>query len=115
MKIEPGTAIRVTRFIILSDTAIPAQHNFDLAAIRQSHEQDWAHLWQGRIEVSQPAVQQLVNACVYHLYSQSRAGMSLAMGPCGISGDGYLGRVFWDADLWVFPALALLQPDLAKG
>lgn len=114
LKIEPGKAIRVTRFVVVAEDAI-APLSFDLTEVRQAHEQAWARLWQGRIEVSHPALQQLVNACVYHLYSQARAGVPLAIGPCGISGDGYLGRVFWDADLWVFPPLALLQPDLAKG
>ncbi len=114
LKVEPGSAVTVTRFVVISDDPVPAL-DFDPAAVRRAHEHAWAALWQGWIEVSDAAVQPLVNACVYHLYSQTRAGAPLAVGPCGISGDGYLGRVFWDADLWVFPPLALLQPELARG
>ncbi len=114
LKIEAGKPVRATRVVRIADDDEPAV-KVDLAPLRHAHEEAWAKLWEGRIEVSHPAVQQLVNACVYHLYSQARSGVPLAIGPCGISGDGYLGRVFWDADFWVFPALALLQPDVARG
>jgi trehalose/maltose hydrolase-like predicted phosphorylase len=33
----------------------------------------------------------------------------------GLSGLGYNGHVFWDADTWMFPALLLLHPELAKS
>jgi trehalose/maltose hydrolase-like predicted phosphorylase len=34
--------------------------------------------------------------------------------PFGGTSDRYEGRVFWDSDLWMFPSLALLRPDLAR-
>lgn len=34
--------------------------------------------------------------------------------PFGGTNDRYKGRVFWDADVWVFPALALIDPALAR-
>jgi trehalose/maltose hydrolase-like predicted phosphorylase len=36
------------------------------------------------------------------------------MGACGLS-PGYAGHVFWDSDLWIFPALLLLHPERAKS
>lgn len=114
MKITPGEPIRVTRLISVSDTPAHALE-VDPAELRARHEAAWAELWTSRIEVSDPSLQPLINASVYHLYSQTREDESLCMGPCGISGDGYKGRAFWDADMWVFPALAVLRPELAKG
>ncbi|MCC5849772.1 MAG: glycoside hydrolase family 65 protein [Verrucomicrobia bacterium] len=114
MKITPGETIRITRLISVSDTEARDLH-VEPAALRERHEAAWAKLWEARIEVPDPAMQQLINACVYHLYSQTREGAALGLGPCGISGDGYKGRAFWDADLWVFPPLAVLQPALAKS
>lgn len=38
----------------------------------------------------------------------------MALGPFGLSLAKYNGHVFWDDDIWVFPALALTDPDLAK-
>ncbi len=33
----------------------------------------------------------------------------------GLSGLGYNGHVFWDADLWMFPALLVMHPEMAKS
>lgn len=114
MKITPGEPIRMTRIITVADREKTWQ-TIDLPLLRAAHEAAWGKLWEAWIKVSDPEFQPLINASVYHLYSQTREGVSLGIGPCGISGDGYLGRAFWDMDLWVFPALVVLQPALAKG
>ena len=33
----------------------------------------------------------------------------------GLSGLGYNGHVFWDAELWMYPALLVMHPELAKS
>lgn len=33
----------------------------------------------------------------------------------GLSGLGYNGHVFWDAELWMFPPLLVLHPELARS
>jgi trehalose/maltose hydrolase-like predicted phosphorylase len=33
----------------------------------------------------------------------------------GLSSAGYSGHVFWDADTWMFPALLLTHPDMARS
>jgi trehalose/maltose hydrolase-like predicted phosphorylase len=33
----------------------------------------------------------------------------------GLSGLGYNGHVFWDTELWMFPAILVLHPELAKS
>ena len=33
----------------------------------------------------------------------------------GLSGLGYNGHVFWDTELWMYPAILMLQPDIAKS
>jgi trehalose/maltose hydrolase-like predicted phosphorylase len=33
----------------------------------------------------------------------------------GLSGLGYNGHVFWDMDLWMYPAILVLNPKLAKS
>ena len=44
-----------------------------------------------------------------------REGSGLSCSPMGLSGFGYNGHVFWDADTWIFPALLLLHPELAES
>jgi trehalose/maltose hydrolase-like predicted phosphorylase len=33
----------------------------------------------------------------------------------GLSGLGYNGHVFWDTELWMFPAILVLHPEMAKS
>lgn len=32
----------------------------------------------------------------------------------GANGSDYMGHVFWDQETWMYPALLLLRPDLAR-
>ena len=52
---------------------------------------------------------------IYHLYSFMREGTALSPSPMGLSGLGYNGHVFWDTDLWMFPAILVLHPEIAKS
>jgi trehalose/maltose hydrolase-like predicted phosphorylase len=33
----------------------------------------------------------------------------------GLSSQGYNGHIFWDSELWMYPTLLALQPDMAKS
>ncbi len=80
------------------------------------HQKAWKDLWQSDIQLSGDAqAQQDVHSMLYHLYSFSRAGTDYSPSPMGLSGLGYNGHVFWDADLWMFPALLVLHPEIAKS
>ena len=52
---------------------------------------------------------------VYHCYSFVSEGKSYGISPMGLSGLGYNGHVFWDMDIWIYPALLILKPNLAKN
>lgn len=82
----------------------------------QHHNQAWDELWQSDIHIDGDAqAQQDVHSMLYHLYSFSRAGTSYSLSPMGLSGLGYNGHVFWDADLWMYPAMLVLHPEIAKS
>lgn len=52
---------------------------------------------------------------LYHCYSFISAYKSYGLSPMGLSGLGYNGHVFWDMDLWIYPAILVLKPSLAKS
>jgi trehalose/maltose hydrolase-like predicted phosphorylase len=80
------------------------------------HEQAWKEIWKSDIRVSgDDQSQQDIHSMMYHLYSFTREGTSFSLSPMGLSGLGYNGHIFWDADLWMFPALLVLHPDMAKS
>lgn len=82
----------------------------------QFHKQSWDELWKSRIVIEgDDQSQQDVNSMLYHLYSFTREGTALSPSPMGLSGLGYNGHVFWDTELWMYPALLVLKPELAKS
>ncbi len=80
------------------------------------HNRAWDELWKSDITIEGDAqAQQDVHSMMYHLYSFTREGTALSPSPMGLSGLGYNGHIFWDADLWMYPAILVLHPELAKS
>lgn len=80
------------------------------------HKKAWEDLWKSDIRIEgDPQAQQDIHSMLYHLYSFTREGTALSPSPMGLSGLGYNGHVFWDTELWMYPALLVLQPELAKS
>ncbi len=84
--------------------------------LKQFHNAAWDSLWKSDIIIEgDDASQRDVHAAMYHLYSFVREGTSYSPSPMGLSGLGYNGHVFWDAELWMFPAILVLHPEMAKS
>jgi trehalose/maltose hydrolase-like predicted phosphorylase len=80
------------------------------------HTRAWAALWKSDIVIEgDDQSQQDVHSMLYHLYSFTREGTALSASPMGLSGLGYNGHIFWDADLWMFPAILVMHPEIAKS
>ena len=82
----------------------------------QFHNTAWDELWKSDIVIEGDEISQReVHSMLYHLYSFARAGTSYSLSPMGLSGLGYNGHAFWDTELWMYPALLLLQPAIAES
>ncbi len=80
------------------------------------HIAEWEKLWKSDIVVEGDIkTQKDIRFALYHLYSFAREGTGYSLSPMGLSGLGYNGHVFWDTELWMFPPLLLLQPEIAKS
>ena len=82
----------------------------------EMHHKSWNELWKSDIIVEGDAQsQQDIHSMLYHLYSFVREGTSNSPSPMGLSGLGYNGHVFWDTELWMFPGILQLHPEMAKS
>jgi trehalose/maltose hydrolase-like predicted phosphorylase len=82
----------------------------------QRHRAAWAKLWESDIIIKgNVADQRDVRSMLYHLYSFARSGTAYSLSPMGLSGLGYNGHVFWDTEIWMYPPLLVLQPDIARS
>lgn len=80
------------------------------------HHAAWDKLWESDILIEgDPQVQQDVHSFIYHLYSFACEGTAYSLSPMGLSGLGYNGHVFWDTEMWMYPPLLMLQPEIARS
>jgi trehalose/maltose hydrolase-like predicted phosphorylase len=52
---------------------------------------------------------------LYGLLSNIRQGADDSISPVGLTSDNYAGLIFWDAETWMYPALLLTHPEIAKS
>ena len=99
--------------IVLDPSAIPGSvTNIDVEAESKAH---WVQAWETDIEIDGPVEdQQFLRSALFYLRSSIHPTGQMSVSPMGLSSNIYNGHVFWDADIWVFPALALIDPQRAK-
>ena len=124
----PGEPVTFTKLVGVatsrdgSDPLPPARAAIRRAAARgyralfAEHVAAWHRLWETDVVVEGDAeLQRVVHAMLFYLLSSIREGTGESIAPMGLSSAGYYGHVFWDADTWMFPALLLLHPDIARS
>ena len=62
-----------------------------------------------------PEVELGARFAIFHLLSSVADTGEAAVGARGLSGPSYGGHVFWDADVFVLPALAAIRPRAARA
>lgn len=84
--------------------------------LQRRHVAEWEKLWASDITIEGDVnATRDVHSAMYHLYSFAREGTALSLSPMGLSGLGYNGHVFWDTELWMYPPLLLLHPEIARS
>ncbi|MFR9522978.1 MAG: glycoside hydrolase family 65 protein [Rikenellaceae bacterium] len=84
--------------------------------LRQKHYAQWGELWQSDIIIEgNDQDQRNVRFALYNLYSFARKETAYSIGPMGLSGVGYNGHIFWDCEIWMYPPLLMMQPEIAHS
>jgi trehalose/maltose hydrolase-like predicted phosphorylase len=81
------------------------------------HRAAWAARW-ADAEVTidgDPDAELAVRFALFHLLASAAGDGEAAVGARGLTGPVYAGHVFWDADVFVLPALAALHPEAARA
>ena len=82
------------------------------------HEAAWASRWQfSDVEVDgDAAAQQALRFAIYHLNSAANpADERVSIGARALTGDDYLGHVFWDTEIFLLPFYILTWPEAARA
>ncbi len=86
-----------------------------LESMIADHKASMARLWEKDIIIDgSERDQKVVRSCMFYLLQSAGKDGQFSIPPMGLSNTSFNGHVFWDADTWMFPALLLQHPELAK-
>jgi trehalose/maltose hydrolase-like predicted phosphorylase len=106
------------------DPAGPAQEALGQArrlgwrAVLDSHEAAWVARWRcSDVEVTgDDAAQRALRFATYHLNSAANPDDErVSIGARALTGDSYLGHVFWDTEIYLLPFYTLTWPEAARA
>jgi len=127
LKVKPGEGCTFTKFAALITSSTPsdpsqsakqaatAARQAGWQTLRSASESAWHSLWESDIVVEGNAnVQRTIHSMLFYLLGSTREGLDMSTPPMGLASAGYYGHIFWDADTFMFPPLAMLHPELAR-
>jgi trehalose/maltose hydrolase-like predicted phosphorylase len=86
-------------------------------ALAAEHREAWARRWSDAcVVIEGDATSELAaRFALFHLLAAAPDREEAAVGARGLTGPAYGGHVFWDADVFVLPALAAMRPGAARA
>jgi alpha,alpha-trehalose phosphorylase len=128
-KLEPGQTLRVVKLAAYGwsgSRSLPAIRDQVGAALASARLDGWEGLVEAQREYldafwdhsdvrveGDPEVQQAVRFGLFHTLQAGARAEQRPIGSKGLSGPGYDGHTFWDAETFVLPALTYTQPAAA--
>ena len=82
------------------------------------HEAAWAERWGlSEIEIKDDSIaERALRFAIYHLNSAANpADERVSIGARALTGDAYLGHVFWDTEIYVLPFYIATWPEAARA
>ncbi|HEY4042334.1 MAG TPA: glycosyl hydrolase family 65 protein [Rhodopila sp.] len=99
-------------------SALGRAHRAGWRGLVAAHEAAWESRWQSsdvKIEGDAKA-QQAVRFAIYHLNSAANPeDERVSIGARALTGDDYLGHVFWDTEIFLLPFYILTWPEAARA
>lgn len=121
-----GAVARLTRLVAVARDAgeiAPARTALRRGETRgrellADHEAAWAARWDGAdVALEGDASLQLaLRFAIHHLIASANpADERVSIGARGLTGDGYLGHVFWDTETYLLPFFTFAWPEAARA
>lgn len=86
-------------------------------SLLSDHRAAWAGRWRdvNVLVPDDPQMQLAARFALFHLWGVAARDREAAVGARGLTGPGYRGHVFWDADVFALPALVTMSPSAARA
>ena len=98
--------------------ALARSHALGWHGVIAAHESAWEERWRASDIVidGDEEVQRALRFAVYHLTSAANpADERVSIGARGLTGDAYLGHVFWDTETYLLPFYTAVWPAAARA
>jgi HAD superfamily hydrolase (TIGR01509 family) len=109
---DPGPAAEDAR------SALARNQRIGWRAALDDHEDAWAARWRAADIVIEgdPDLQRAIRFAVYHLVSTANPeDETVSVGARALTGDAYLGHVFWDTEVYLLPFYIATWPEAARA
>jgi trehalose/maltose hydrolase-like predicted phosphorylase len=106
---DPGPAAR---------NALDKARQLGWRGVLDAHEAAWSNRWHcSDLEIEgDDAARQALRFSIYHLNSAANpADERVSIGARALTGDSYLGHVFWDTDIYLLPFYVTTWPEAARA
>ncbi|MBK7104773.1 MAG: glycoside hydrolase family 65 protein [Ignavibacteriae bacterium] len=81
-----------------------------------NHKSEWNNLWQTDIVIEgDNDLQKIIHSMIFYLLCSAEANTNFGIPAMGLSTSGYFGHIFWDSDIYMFPPILLMHPEIAKS
>ncbi len=97
--------------------SLDAAHALGYPALLARQAQALSTLWaQADLAIDgDPATEQALRFNLFHVFQSSSRDSHGTTAAKGLTGEGYEGHYFWDAEVFMLPVLATLTPELARA
>ncbi|MBM2810295.1 MAG: Maltose phosphorylase [Chloroflexi bacterium] len=124
---EPATLVRVLALARAEDdqaaergaqAALQRARRHGPRRLIEEHERAWAERWSASdVEVvGDDYAQRALRFAIYHLISTANPDdEKVSVGARALTGEGYLGHVFWDTDIFLLPFYTFTWPRAARA
>ncbi|HEV2459911.1 MAG TPA: hypothetical protein VGS80_16255, partial [Ktedonobacterales bacterium] len=126
---KPGEAVTFIRIVAMARDRQPERARQDavghleearragIDVLLNEHMRAWEHLWSASDVVinGDSEAQRQLRFATYHLLSAANPDDEhVSIGARGLTGQGYLGHVFWDTDTYLVPFYTFAWPAAAR-
>ena len=101
----------------LATAALARNATLGWRAVLEAHEAAWSTRWLASDIVIEgdEVSQQAIRFAVYHLTSAvNPEDEHVSIGARALTGDAYLGHVFWDTEIYLLPFYTVIWPEAAR-
>ncbi|MEY3601563.1 MAG: hypothetical protein RL169_807 [Armatimonadota bacterium] len=110
-----GTTILCSVDSPVSPSSVQETAQKTYETLLSEHEGEWKQAWKSDIIIDgDTEAQRVVHKALFDLrQSAAPKGSNVSIAPEGLAGNFYKGHIFWDADVWMLPALLPFDPAAA--